>query len=183
MRVLSVFSPPLVYGSVLSFGLAFSTIPWSLPPVPTVDIYATPGYSLPVTFSIPSPSSTVLPFVSSFAYEFASPPPDSTLHPWLKLGGNLRPLHPSLFSLNIKNFVTIVLSVVEDFLSWRTQFIAFLVTQQLSGFFDGTIETPLNYVLDVHGIQHPNPMYSVWLQFVWINLFGRGCLLLFLLNY
>ena len=53
---------------------------------------------------------------------------------------------------------------MEDYLSWRIQFITFLVTQQLSGFFDGTIETPLTYILDVHCIQYPNPTYSVWLR-------------------
>jgi len=38
------------------------------------------------------------------------------------------------------------------------------VAQQLSGFFDGMITTPSTYILDYHGIQHPNPTYSTWLR-------------------
>ena len=44
---------------------------------------------------------------------------------------------------------TVVLNIVEQFLSWCTQFIAFLVTQQLSGFFNGTIDTPSPYIHNV----------------------------------
>ena len=66
--------------------------------------------------------------------------------------------------VNVKNFITVVLTNVEDLLSWHTQFVAFLVTQQLSGFFYGTIHTPSAYILDYHGIQHSNPNYSTWLR-------------------
>ena len=50
------------------------------------------------------------------------------------------------------------------FLSSRTQFVAFLVTQYLSGFVDGMIEAPTTYILDYNGVQHPNPSYSIWLR-------------------
>ncbi|KAJ8445793.1 hypothetical protein Cgig2_027874 [Carnegiea gigantea] len=71
-----------------------------------------------------------------------TPPPPPVLQPpvdfssWPSTGASLPPIHPTLFTVNVKNFITVVLTTVEDFLSWRTQFIAFLVTQQLSGFFD-----------------------------------------------
>lgn len=84
--------------------------------------------------------------------------------PWLTLGSHLPPIHPSIFSINIKNFVTIVLTTVENFLFRCTQFIAFLVTQHLSGFFYGMIDIPSSYILDFNGVQHPNPSYSVWLR-------------------
>ena len=69
-----------------------------------------------------------------------------------------------LFLINIKNFVTIVLTTVEIFLSCRTQFVAFLVTQQLNSFFDGNLDTLSLYILDFNGVQHPNPSYSIWLS-------------------
>jgi len=55
----------------------------------------------------------------------------SSLHdhvPWSPVSSNLPPIHLGLFTLNIKNFVTVVLNTVEEFSSWGTQFIAFLVT-------------------------------------------------------
>ena len=75
-----------------------------------------PGYSLPVAFSCPPPSSTVPPFVGSSATRFALPLPNPMLHPWLQFGGNLPPLHPSLFSLNIKNSLLFLVL-------WRTFFL------------------------------------------------------------
>ena len=39
------------------------------------------------------------------------------------------------------------------------------MTQQLSGFFDGTINTPSSHILEYHGVQHPNPTYYAWFCF------------------
>ena len=105
-------------------------------------------------FSLSMPTADLSAPSSSFPVD----PPSC-----LSLGSHLPPIHPSIFSLNVKNFVTIVLTTIEDFHSWRTQFVAFLITQQLCGFFDGTIKTPTASVLDYNGVQHPNPAYSVLL--------------------
>ncbi|KAJ8444004.1 hypothetical protein Cgig2_020850 [Carnegiea gigantea] len=60
--------------------------------------------SSPPSAPTTAPSSPSLPLPPLTAV----PPPiaDPAAHPWLQLGGNLPPLHPNLFSLNVKNFVT-----------------------------------------------------------------------------
>ncbi|XP_074302516.1 uncharacterized protein LOC141634121 isoform X2 [Silene latifolia] len=83
------------------------------------------------------------------------------------------PLRPSLSTIantlvystpNVKNIVTTELSVVEDYLPWRTQFESFLVSHGLLGMIDGSIPIPSTYTFDVNHNQVINPEYSYWLK-------------------
>jgi len=49
---------------------------------------------------------------------------------------------------NITSLVTIKLSTVEDFLTWRTQFTALRLSQNMLGFVDGTWPPPPSFVTD-----------------------------------
>ncbi|KAJ8423765.1 hypothetical protein Cgig2_028266 [Carnegiea gigantea] len=133
-----------------------SCLPWSTTMPTTAHLSA-----VQPRFAVGVFGSSQLPQTGPVLY---GPPPPTLDTSWLSLGLSLPHIHPSIFSINIKNFITIVLTTVENFLSWRTQFVAFLVTQQLNGFFDGTLDTPSFYILDFNGVQHPNPSYSVWLR-------------------
>jgi len=124
--------------------------------------------TIPFSFTLPLISGPVLDRVHQGPTGMSTPLIGSFGKPlelsWLSQGSLTPPLQPSLFSINIKNFVTTMLMKVKDFLPWRTQFMAFLVTQWLQGFIDGSIPTPPIYILDNRSIQHLNPSYLVWLH-------------------
>ena len=73
-------------------------------------------------------------------------------------------INPSLWTINIKTFVTTMLDKFDDYLSWKTQFVSFLVMHQLHGFVDGLVSQPPIFVVLSSGLQQPNPGYATWLH-------------------
>ncbi|CAH9137000.1 unnamed protein product [Cuscuta epithymum] len=65
---------------------------------------------------------------------------------------------------NVCQIVTIKLKAVEDYLTWRTQFESFLVSQGLFGMVDGTIQVPPMYTLDFNNQRIVNTDYYHWLR-------------------
>ncbi|CAH9098891.1 unnamed protein product [Cuscuta epithymum] len=64
----------------------------------------------------------------------------------------------------ISQIVTIKLKAVEDYLTWRTQFESFLISQGLLGIVDGSIQVPPMYNVDFMHRQVPNTEYYYWLR-------------------
>ncbi|CAH9072834.1 unnamed protein product [Cuscuta epithymum] len=64
----------------------------------------------------------------------------------------------------VSQIVTIKLKAVEDYLTWRTQFESFLVSQGLFGIVDGSIQVPPMYNVDFQNRQVPNTEYYYWLR-------------------
>jgi len=48
-------------------------------------------------------------------------------------------LPSSLWTINITNYVTMILALVDDYLSWETQFTSFMIMHQVNDMLDGTI--------------------------------------------
>lgn len=66
--------------------------------------------------------------------------------------------------MNVKTSVTIVLTDVDDYLSWSTQLSSFVIMRQISGMIDGTIPAPSPILSYMHGFQQPNPGYHYWVH-------------------
>ncbi|CAH9134817.1 unnamed protein product [Cuscuta epithymum] len=64
----------------------------------------------------------------------------------------------------VSQIVTIKLKAVEDYLTWRTQFESFLVSQRLFGIVDGSIQVPPMYTVDLDNRPVPNSEYYYWLR-------------------
>ena len=73
-------------------------------------------------------------------------------------------LPPSLWTVNIMEYIITVLASVDDYLSWETQFTFFVIMHQLQGMLDGTVTQPQSTVFVALGIIRPNPAYSYWIQ-------------------
>jgi len=97
------------------------------------------------------------------------------------MGGNLPPLHPSLFTLNVKNFVTTVLTAIEDYLSWGTQFSPFLLPNNFVDFMIALLKLHFLQFLTFMALNNLIP--RILFGFDWINLVDPSYLLLFHLNY
>lgn len=80
------------------------------------------------------------------------------------LGNNTGGLPSNLPGINVRNHVTTTLTTIEDFLAWRTQFVAVLIMHQLQGFIDGSLPQPAPYIIDFNGIQRPNPQHATWIR-------------------
>ncbi|CAH9080062.1 unnamed protein product [Cuscuta epithymum] len=65
---------------------------------------------------------------------------------------------------NVGQIVTIKLKAVEDYLTWRTQFESFLVSQGLFGIVDGSIQVPPMYTMDFNNHHIVNTDYYHWLR-------------------
>ena len=76
----------------------------------------------------------------------------------------LPPINPSLWTINIKTFVTTILERVDDFLSWKTQFLSFLVMHQLHGFIDGTITQPASHFFVSSEMPQLKPAFTLWIR-------------------
>ena len=59
-------------------------------------------------------------------------------------GSGLSPLLPSLWTVNITTYATIVLALVDDYPSWETKFSSFVIMYQLQGMLNGTIVQPVS---------------------------------------
>ncbi|CAH9124291.1 unnamed protein product, partial [Cuscuta epithymum] len=66
--------------------------------------------------------------------------------------------------VNVTQIVTIKLKAVEDYLTWRTQFESFLVSQGLFGIIDGSIQVPPMYTVNFNNQQIINTDYYHWLR-------------------
>ncbi|CAH9074146.1 unnamed protein product [Cuscuta europaea] len=64
----------------------------------------------------------------------------------------------------VSQIITIKPKAVEDYLTWRTQFESFLVSQDLLGIMDGSIQVPPMYTVDFLNRQVPNTEYYYWLR-------------------
>ncbi|KAL2902331.1 Retrovirus-related Pol polyprotein from transposon RE1 [Bienertia sinuspersici] len=169
----------------------------AIPPGFTRPITAPIGSPLP-PHTDPSPSPAHLPPVTRHLFQEARPTlgpsfggstfvmlqstysnPGSSnaspmLHPINPLSSDLSSIHVNtLFTLNIKNYVTTVLQHVEDYLPWRTQFESFLVSHGLLGMIDGTLPMPSPFLSNNTGRDHINPDYYLWLK---IDQFVRSWL-------
>ncbi|CAH9127318.1 unnamed protein product [Cuscuta epithymum] len=69
-----------------------------------------------------------------------------------------------LSALNITNIVTTKLNAVEDYLSWRTQFESFLVSNGFLGILNGSIPAPPPYLFYACQREVLNPDYCNWLK-------------------
>lgn len=88
--------------------------------------------------------------------------PTWTVGPTLLLG--LPPVNPTLWTINIKTFVTTVLERVDDFLSRKPQCLSFLVMHQLRGFIDGTINQLASHIFPFSKTPQPNPAFASWIR-------------------
>lgn len=96
---------------------------------------------------------------ASFMDPLQTPAPPSSVYQPLKGPAS------NVWSLNVTNFVTTTLSSLDDFLSWKTQFIAFLISHQLMGFVDVSSPAPSPFVTDQFGVQQHNPAYGLWIRY------------------
>lgn len=70
-----------------------------------------------------------------------------------------------IITLNNKSYVTITLSTMEEFLTWKTQFQAVLVMHQIHGFLDGSVPIPPASIIDPRSGQlHSNPDHDTWVR-------------------
>jgi len=74
-------------------------------------------------------------------------------------GSGLPPLPPSLWTFNITTYVTVVLALLDEYMSWETQLTSFFIMQQLHGMLDSTIVQPVFIVFVALDVQQPNPAY------------------------
>ncbi|CAH9107989.1 unnamed protein product [Cuscuta epithymum] len=65
---------------------------------------------------------------------------------------------------NVAQIVTIKLKTVEDYITWRTQFESFLVSQGVFSFLDDSTQVPPMYTVDFNNRQIINTDYSHWLR-------------------
>lgn len=100
------------------------------------------------------------PFVSTVSSPFQSPSV-STIN--LTSLSQYNPV-AALAAPNVTNLVTIKLTSVEDYLTWRTQFQSLLLSYELLGFVDRSIQPPTPFVNDALGKQQSNPLYRSWLR-------------------
>lgn len=71
---------------------------------------------------------------------------------------------PTFMAPNVTNVVTTQLAKVEDYLSWRTQFEAFLISNNLLYVVDGSFSPPAQYIYEGHASPIINPDYATWLR-------------------
>ncbi|CAH9091760.1 unnamed protein product [Cuscuta epithymum] len=132
-----------------------STFPWQTPVLPNI-----PGSF----FSTPLPASTQ-PTPGYYGSTFSgapglSRPPDNSLFQsqMAMVAQSITPAN------NVTQIVTIELKAVEDYITWRTQFESFLVSQGVFGFLDGSIQVPSMYTVDFNNHQIINTDYYHWLR-------------------
>ncbi|CAH9125443.1 unnamed protein product [Cuscuta epithymum] len=172
----STISANLSSGVINSPGLrpSSSTLYSNFPPPPIFSV-AEPYTLFRTVPRIPTPP----PVVQTPAHTSPPPPPASSYFGSTFSGspGVIRPAEQSIFGspmaalaqsvahiTTISQIVTIKLKAVEDYLTWRTQFESFLVSQGLLGIVDGSIEVPPMYTIDFANRQVPNPDYYYWLR-------------------
>lgn len=80
-------------------------------------------------------------------------------------GVSATPMPLNIWTLNVINYVTTKLGKVEDFLTLRTQLVAFLVMNQLQTFVDGNISPLSAHARDAQGYFVTNLVYSTWLRY------------------
>ena len=61
-------------------------------------------------------------------------------------------LPQSFWMVNVTTYVTTILTAVDDFLSWRTQFTGFVIIYQLYGMLNGSIFHPPLHLPMPHGM-------------------------------
>ena len=88
--------------------------------------------------------------------------PDTFLLP--SLPNSIPTVSPAIWTINVTNFVSTSLDKVEGFLTWKTQFMYFLVMHQLHGFLDGSISQLPPYISTSLGHHQPNPAYQLQLR-------------------
>ncbi|CAH9096903.1 unnamed protein product [Cuscuta epithymum] len=150
-------SPIVTDGPYSLFHTIPSVLPWQPPVIPAAgSLFSTP---------VPSTAQPLHPTPGSFGSTFFGAP------------GISRPHDPSLFQSpmavvsqsispanNVTQIVTIKLKAVEDYITWRTQFEAFLVSQGVFGFLDGSTKVPPMYTIDFNNHQIINTEYHHWLR-------------------
>ncbi|KAM3304169.1 hypothetical protein P3S67_015201 [Capsicum chacoense] len=134
-----------------------SSVPSAKPVVSSSVPFATsvvsstvPDSAFSITSSLPSVSSTL--FGLSPSFDIASP-----------VIPNLSSV-AALATPNVTNLVTIKLSSMGDYLTWRTQFTSLLLSHELMGFVDGSIPPPSPLLGDKFENPQPNPLYRSWIK-------------------
>ncbi|CAH9089472.1 unnamed protein product [Cuscuta epithymum] len=148
----------------------FQTLPpvfsWSPPsPVQSVSLEpppqftALPQVSIPASVQFSGPTFVGSPGISSSGTAARPASTSSSFSPMADLAQTV-----SHVATNVTNIVTTKLQAVEDYTTWRTQFESFLVSQNLLGMVDGSVQVPSVYSIDLSNRPIPNPEYSSWLR-------------------
>ncbi|CAH9132891.1 unnamed protein product [Cuscuta epithymum] len=141
---------------------------WSSPDV--TPLFQTLAPTFPWQIARTEPPASLFPASQTQGSNFFGPtfsgspgivrPPDSPI-----FGSPMASLVQSLTHIsNVGQIVTIKLKAVEDYLTWRTQFESFIVSQGLLGMLDGSILVPPIYTVDFNNRQVPNTEYYHWLR-------------------
>ncbi|CAH9133164.1 unnamed protein product [Cuscuta epithymum] len=132
-------------------------LPWQSPVIHDV-----PGlYSTSMSTPMPQPHSS--PRYFGFTFSGApglSRPADNSL-----FQSPMATIAQSIYLIsNVTQIITIKLKAVEDYITWRTQFESFLVSQGLFSFLDGFTPVPPMYLIDFNNRQIINTDYYHWLR-------------------
>lgn len=102
----------------------------------------------------------------SFPPSLGAPTVNSNYYAFNPFSSNLASLQANtIFSApDVKNIVTTALTVVEDYLPWRTQFEVVLISNSLLGMIDRTILMPPMYAYDPISREIVNSNYFTWLK-------------------
>ncbi|KAJ8435581.1 hypothetical protein Cgig2_021735 [Carnegiea gigantea] len=128
-------APPLPPPSLGSGILVSSVSSFLVPDLSAIYALGAPSSSWPspISHAAVLSSQPSGPSVTDVGTPPSTPPPPPVLQPpvdfssWPSTSASLPPIHLTLFTVNVKNFVTVVFITIQDFLSWHTQFVAFLV--------------------------------------------------------
>jgi len=128
------------------------------------------GLYLLLPLAIPNMLLSYLGYLDLSSHGFPTHPSSSALDgPWSHPAmfsshrASLPSLPKPLWTINITTYITTVLSSIDNYFSWETQFTSFVIMYQLQGMLDGNLIQPALTVLVAPTITQPKPAYSYWL--------------------